>query len=125
MEKDSQKSSQPRLDAKPFVDTENKTLLAKGMVSPPPLHLNGEFILKHQTRRQHMEVRKGRYQSSSAFRLRSNIAKSTRNADSKVSSTTGKSKYFIFNDVNNLAQSLNRNSKVVEPLFRSAISPKM
>ena len=101
-------------------------MLAKGMVSPPSLHLNGEFILKHQTRRQHLnlDAKKGRYQSSSAFRLRSNVAKSTRNADSKVSSTIGKNKCFIFNDVNNLAKSLNRNSKVVEPLFRSAVSPK-
>ena len=51
-------------------------------------------------------------------------AKSTRNADSKAAASIGKSQYFIFNDINNLAHDLNRNKRVVEPLFKSAVSPK-
>ena len=50
-------------------------------------------------------------------------AKSTRNADTKAAASIGKSQ-FIFNDINNLAHDLNRNKRVVEPLFKSAVSPK-
>ena len=123
-----------QIDANSRLERNTKVFLTKDITSPNTLlQSNGEYLLKQHEKRQHstIDTTRSRYQNLSALKHQSRMtkvgntaAKSTRNAGSKAAAATGKSQYFIFNDINNLAQCLDRNSKVVEPLFKSAVQPK-